>query len=192
MSKQSSSPRPGLASHSGQTRHDDAILEIGQTLTRMRFLIGRRIVGRIAIANIAPGLELTDLDVLDVSRRIAQSGGEVTVGAIAEAMRIDPSRGSRLVADLVARGILRRDASQEDGRRSLIAPTALGERLLGEIRTVKHGLIAQMTAQWSDADRKAFAQLFARFVDGFEDVYRSTDKTGEPAGLPPASDIVPE
>lgn len=106
----------------------------------------RRIVGRMAIANVAPGLDLTDLDVLDVSRRIAQTGGEVTVGAIAEAMHIDPSRGSRLVADLVSRGILRRDASQEDGRRSLIAPTDLGEKLLKEIRSVKHGLIEQMTA----------------------------------------------
>ncbi|WP_306830797.1 MarR family winged helix-turn-helix transcriptional regulator [Neorhizobium huautlense] len=170
--------------------HGDSIIDIGQTLTRMRFLIGRRIVGRIAIANIAPGLELTDLDVLDVSRRIAQAGGEVTVGAIADAMRIDPSRGSRLVADLVTRGILRRDASQEDGRRSLIAPTELGETLLREIRSVKHGLIEQMTDDWSAEDRQDFARLFARFVDGFEDVYQATDKTGEPAGLPPASDKI--
>lgn len=176
-----SSPKP----QAERPAHDAAILDIGQTLTRMRFLIGRRIVGRIAIANVAPGLELTDLDVLDVSRRIAQAGGEVTVGAIADAMRIDPSRGSRLVADLVSRGILRRDASQEDGRRSLIAPTELGEKLLNEIRSVKHGLIEQMTADWSDEDQQAFARLFARFVDGFEEIYQSTDKTGEPAGLPP-------
>lgn len=169
---------------------DDTTVDIGQTLTRMRFLIGRRIVGRIAIANVAPGLELTDLDVLDVSRRIAQAGGEVTVGAIADAMRIDPSRGSRLVADLVARGILRRDASQEDGRRSLIAPTELGEQLLNETRSVKHGLIERMTDDWSDRDRQDFARLFARFVDGFEGVYQTTDKTGEPAGLPPGPDKV--
>lgn len=169
----------------GTASADETIIVIGQTLTRMRFLIGRRIVGRMAIANVAPGLDLTDLDVLDVSRRIAQAGGEVTVGAIAEAMRIDPSRGSRLVADLVSRGILRRDASQEDGRRSLIAPTELGENLLKEIRNVKHGLIEQMTADWSMEDRETFGRLFARFVDGFEDVYRSSDTTGEPAGLPP-------
>ncbi|MEB2844393.1 MarR family transcriptional regulator [Rhizobiales bacterium RZME27] len=168
-----------------QPVHDDVIIDIGQTLTRMRFLTGRRIVGRIAIANVAPGLELTDLDVLDVSRRIAQAGEEVTVGAIADAMRIDPSRGSRLVADLVTRGILRRDASQEDGRRSLIAPTELGNTLLSEIRSVKHGLIEKMTGDWSEQDRQDFARLFARFVDGFEDIYQSTDKAGEPAGLPP-------
>ncbi len=184
---------PTTASSPQTTDHpaqDDAIIDIGQTLTRMRFLIGRRIVGRIAIANVAPGLELTDLDVLDVSRRIAQAGGEVTVGAIAEAMRIDPSRGSRLVADLVTRGILRRDASQEDGRRSLIAPTELGETLLREIRSVKHGLIEQMTDDWNAEDRQDFARLFARFVDGFEHVYQATDKTGEPAGLPPAPDKI--
>ncbi len=184
----STQPQTPVRTTKPETAHaepESTILEIGQTLTRMRFLIGRRIVGRMAIANVAPGLDLTDLDVLDVSRRIAQAGGEVTVGAIAEAMRIDPSRGSRLVADLVSRGILRRDASQEDGRRSLIAPTELGEKLLKEIRSVKHGLIEQMTADWSKPDREAFSQLFARFVDGFEEVYLSSDRSGEPAGLPP-------
>lgn len=181
---------PSVKPQAERPVHDVAILDIGQTLTRMRFLIGRRIVGRIAIANVAPGLELTDLDVLEVSRRIAQAGGEVTVGAIADAMRIDPSRGSRLVADLVSRGILRRDASQEDGRRSLIAQTELGEKLLNEIRSVKHGLIEQVTADWSDEDQQVYARLFARFVDGFEEIYQSTDKAGEPAGLPPGPEKI--
>jgi DNA-binding MarR family transcriptional regulator len=142
----------------------------------MRILIGRRIIGRTAIANIAPGLEISHLDVLDVMRRIE---GEVTVGAIAEAMRIDPSRGSRLVADLVARGILRRDASQADGRRSLVVRTEFGDSLLAEIRAVKRTLLARVLEDWPEDELNAFSVLFEKFVSGFEEIYVAPEKPPE-------------
>jgi len=138
---------------------------ISDTLARLRMLIGRRIIARTAIANTVPGLELSHLDVLEAMRRIE---GEITVGAIAEAMRIDPSRGSRLVAELVSRGVLRRDASQEDGRRSLIARTELGDRLLAELRSVKRSLLEHVLEDWEDEDLKAFSHMFEKFVGGFE------------------------
>lgn len=62
-------------------------------------MTGRRLIGRLAIQSAAPGLELSHLDVLDAVRR-AQPAGEVTVGLIAEMLRIDPSRASRVVADM--------------------------------------------------------------------------------------------
>lgn len=152
------------------------VTRIGETLGRMRLLIGRRIIGRTAIANKAPGLDISHLDVLDVMRRIE---GEVTVGAIADAMRIDPSRGSRLVADLVARGILRRDASQADGRRSLIVRTEFGDRLLAEIRAVKRQLLARVLEDWREDELNAFSILFEKFVSNFETIYVEAGKTQE-------------
>ncbi|WP_046631632.1 MarR family winged helix-turn-helix transcriptional regulator [Neorhizobium galegae] len=152
------------------------VARVSETLGRMRILIGRRIIGRTAIANIAPGLEISHLDVLDVMRRIE---GEVTVGAIAEAMRIDPSRGSRLVADLVARGILRRDASQADGRRSLVARTDFGDSLLAEIRTVKRTLLARVLEDWPEDELNAFSVLFEKFVSSFEEIYVVPEKPPE-------------
>jgi DNA-binding MarR family transcriptional regulator len=142
---------------------------IGQALTRMRLMMGRRVIGRIAIARVAPGLDLSQLDLLEVVRRIEGTGGEATVGAIADAMRLDPSRGSRLVADMVSRGMLRRDASQEDGRRSLIQITDQGQTLLREIRVVKQSAVEQATADWTNDERQAFATLFERFMDRFEE-----------------------
>ena len=35
------------------------IKRIGNTMTRMRIMIGRRIIGRMALAKLAPGLELS-------------------------------------------------------------------------------------------------------------------------------------
>jgi DNA-binding MarR family transcriptional regulator len=152
------------------------VSRISDTLTRMRLLMGRRIIGRIAIANVAPELDLSHLDVLDVMRRIDRDGGEVTVGAVAEMMRIDPSRGSRVVADLVSRGVLQRAASQADGRRSVIERTALGDRLLQEIRAVKKSLLAKVLENWEPAEVDAFSVLFERFMDDFEAVYSLPDR----------------
>lgn len=170
---------------------DADIFRIGQTMTRMRVMMGRRMIGRIAIARAAPGLDLSQLDILEVVVRIRREGGEATVGAIADAMRIDPSRGSRLVAELVSQGILKRDASQEDGRRSLIAPTEAGEALLTEIRAVKHAIVTQATHGWSSEERLAFSLLFERFLDGFEEIFLHAERLEdvvlppEPRPLPP-------
>jgi DNA-binding MarR family transcriptional regulator len=147
---------------------DETIERIGQALARMRVMMGRRIIGRLTIAHAAPGLDLSQLDILEVVRRIRQKGEEATVGAIADAMRLDPSRGSRLVADLVARGLLRRDVSQDDGRRSIIGLTTQGEGIAGELRAVKQAVVEHVVSDWTDEQRAQFADLFSRFIDSFE------------------------
>lgn len=141
---------------------------IAETLTRMRLLIRKRTIGRLAIAKVSPGLDVSHLDVLEAMRMIMAEGGEVTVGAIAETMRIDPSRGSRMVAELVSRGILERGVSQADARRSIVKRTQLGERLLSELREVKHALVGEVLTGWSEEEIATFAELFERFTAGFE------------------------
>ncbi len=154
----------------------DEIVRIGDSMTRMRVMMGRRVIGKMAIARAAPGLDLSQLDILYVVRRIETEGGEATVGAIAEAMRLDPSRGSRIVADLVSLNLLRRQACQSDGRRSILRLTDKGEHLLEEIRAVKHSIVEQATSDWSEDERLAFGLSFARFMDGIERLYLSSEK----------------
>ena len=152
----------------GRAKGGDASLTaIGHAMTRMRLLIGRRFIGRMALKRIGTGLELSDLDAIGVIKRIG-SQQEVTVGTIAEQLRIDPSRGSRIVADLVKQGLLERAASQEDGRRSLVRVTAAGRKVLDDIEAIKRETITEATAGWSDADVEIFAQLYARFTEGLE------------------------
>ena len=153
----------------------EAITRVGQVMSRMRLMIGRRIIGRLAIQNVAPDLELSHLDVLEVIRREGEKG-EVTVGAIAEAMRIDPSRGSRVVAELVARGVLKRDVSQADARRSIVVPTELGEKLHREIKDVKMALVATILSDWETKDVETFSKLFDRYITGFERIYQPQEK----------------
>ncbi|MBW9065724.1 winged helix-turn-helix transcriptional regulator [Rhizobium herbae] len=150
---------------------------IGQSMGRWRVLIGRRVLARLAIDKI--GLELTHLEVLEAVRR-AEPEGEVTVGAIADFLRIDPSRASRIVSDMVARGALRREASQADARRILVVMTDVGKKMTAEVQAVKRGVIESVLADWPEEDVAAFARLFDRFVTGFEQVHqkREAEKAG--------------
>lgn len=143
----------------------DDVLAISHTMTRMRIMIGRRVIGRMAMAKLAPELELSHLDVLDVVHR---TEGDATVGSIAEGMRLDPSRGSRLVSDMVGKGLLRRDASQDDGRRSVIAVTPLGHNIIDEMRSAKIAIIRDVVSDWPQEDIATFARLFDRFIGRFE------------------------
>lgn len=157
------------------TPEDDNVLRIGQVMTRMRLMTGRRLIGRLAIQNVAPGLELSHLDVLDAIRR-AEGAGEVTVGTIAEILRIDPSRASRIVAEMVTRGVLRRKASQADARRIVVVLTALGQRLISEIQAQKLSVIESIVSDWSGEDVEAFSRLFDQFVSGYERVFQARYK----------------
>jgi DNA-binding MarR family transcriptional regulator len=154
------------------TPEEQNIFRIGEVMTRMRLMTGRRMIGRLAIQNVAPGLELSNLDVLDAMRR-AEGSGEVTVGSIAEVLRIDPSRASRIVADMVSRGVLRRKASQADARRIVVVMTALGQRLLSEVQAQKISILEGIVADWPAEDIEAFSRLFNKFVSGFEDAFRA-------------------
>jgi len=154
---------------------EPGILRIGQRMTRMRLMTGRRLIGRLAIQSVAPGLELSHLDVLDAVRR-AQEDGEVTVGTIAEMMRIDPSRASRIVADMVGRNILRREASQADARRIIVVMTPLGQKLLSEIRAQKLAFVSTVVKDWNPEEIEIFGELFEKFISGFEDVFQARMK----------------
>ncbi|ULR44242.1 MarR family winged helix-turn-helix transcriptional regulator [Rhizobium sp. K102] len=164
-----------ILSNSPAEPDDDKVPLIGRSMARMRLMTGRRLIGRLAIQSAAPGLELSHLDVLDAVRR-AQPAGEVTVGLIAEMLRIDPSRASRVVADMVGRNVLRREASQADARRIVVVMTAAGEALLAEIRAQKFAIISQIVSEWPEEDVERFATLFDRFIGGYEAIFLSRDK----------------
>jgi len=159
--------RPQASAATPEKGGDPALAGIGQAMTRMRLLIGRRFIGRMALKRIGTGLELSDIDAIGVIKRVAPHQ-EVTVGAIAEQMRIDPSRGSRIVADLVRQGLLERAASQEDGRRSIVRMTAAGKQVLEQIEEIKRELIIEATAGWPQDDIVKFAALYDRFTVGLE------------------------
>lgn len=145
----------------------DTIASIGSAMARMRLMIGRRFIGNLVISRVGGGMELSHLDVVGTVRRL-QATQEATVGAIAEELRVDPSRSSRIVADLVRQGLLKREASQEDARRTIVVITPVGQDLLKKADEVKRDTIREIVADWPAEDVERFAELYDRFISGFD------------------------
>ncbi len=142
-----------------------AIIEqIGDAMRRMRVLTGRRIIGRQALKRMDNGLELSHLDVISVARR----SQDVTIGMVADEMRIDPSRASRIVGELVTQGVLERRASQHDARRTIIALTGLGHALVATAEATKNDIIHEVIGGWPAEDIENFARLYHAFTTGLE------------------------
>ena len=144
----------------------DAVAAIDAVMSKVRRSVQRRDFGRLILARIDPSLEVSHLDAI-----VALSAGvgdtprdEVTVGIIAERMGIDPSRASRISADLVERGYAVRVASQLDARRICLKLTARSERLVTAVRQTKWRIFAGALAQWDEQELVTFATLLERFA----------------------------
>lgn len=168
------SANPESMYHSARSESDADIARISQAMSRMRLMIGRRIIGRMAMKRAAPTLELSHLDVIEAVRRISQTG-EVTVGAVADLMHVDPSRSSRLIAELVQGEFLVRSVSQADARRSVVELTDKARAYFREAENVKRSLIESIVSDWSAADIAHFGRLYLKFIDAFEARAKSSD-----------------
>ncbi|WP_424527841.1 MarR family winged helix-turn-helix transcriptional regulator [Sphaerisporangium viridialbum] len=118
--------------------------------------------------------ELPDavFELLDVVESATGRGDTLTVTDAAAVLGVDQPRSSRLAAQALHAGLLRREADQHDGRRSLLALTQEGCNVLAEIRDFRRRVIAEATAGWGTEDRAALARLLTRFVQDFDSVSR--------------------
>jgi len=157
-----------LVSNGLSPRAAQATLEVEQIMSRIRRSMARRELGRMAIADLGLDIDPIDLDILAVVESCGE-GGEVTVGTIAERLTVDPSRASRIVADAVAKGIVRRVASQVDARRICLELTETGLRHSLAIRKYKWQRFSEALGHWPEEDLVRFAELFARFSNWVAD-----------------------
>jgi DNA-binding MarR family transcriptional regulator len=144
------------------------------------FLYTRRVmkgdVPQTLMRELDTGLEVSQFHALSAILRIRGGYGrpapqEATVGLLAEELNLDPSRASRIAADLVDRGLVARAVSQEDGRRSILNPTDRGTALMMAFLAAKWQHMARVFADWSEDEIATFARLFARYSDGLRREY---------------------
>ncbi len=126
------------------------------------------------LRRIEADLEMVQFQALaSVARRCTPGkGGDVTwatVGDLAEEMQITPSRASRLAAELVSRGYLRRGAAQDDGRKSYLEPTAKAGRFLARFRKEKWDFMLSIYDSWPEDDIRTFARLYERYTSAVQE-----------------------
>jgi DNA-binding MarR family transcriptional regulator len=108
-----------------------------------------------------PGPEVTGPDVTSPEA----TGADVTVGAVAERLGIDPSTASRLVGHAIDAGFVARRPSPRDARRANLRLTDAGRRLKAVADRCRRAYLAELLADWTEAERGEFARLLTRFTE---------------------------
>lgn len=94
----------------------------------------------------------------------AGEDGEVGVGDIAEALRVDISVASRQVSDLVTEGLVERTVVDGDRRARHLRLTAAGRAYAEELRAVMRAKAETTFADWSADELKVAATTLDHLV----------------------------
>ncbi|WP_242908867.1 MarR family winged helix-turn-helix transcriptional regulator [Actinomadura terrae] len=90
---------------------------------------------------------------------------EVTVGAVAERLEVDPSTASRLVGHAIDAGLVSRRPSPVDARRANLGLTPAGRRVKQVSERFRRAYLDELMTGWSAGERAEFARLLTRFAD---------------------------
>jgi DNA-binding MarR family transcriptional regulator len=151
---------------------DPVLVDIGTAIFHLRRVWARPDMMR-KIREQTPGsrpLQVSNLMVVyAVSGLSAElcdgADGEVTVGAVAERLEIDPSTASRLVGHAIDAGLVSRRPSPVDARRANLQLTDAGERVRQVAHRFRMAYLDGLMADWTDQERVQFARLLARFAE---------------------------
>lgn len=165
-------PMPEMLAESG---YSDATRDALMDLDTSMFHWHRKLVkGELTAALLAEAgvdLELVAFQGLVAIKRIEagigrEAAAQPTIGILAQELAIDPSRASRIAADLIARGMVRREAAQDDGRKSVLALTHAGQATFRKIWLRRWERMLGLFSDWSEEEITQFSKLFGRYVDG--------------------------
>jgi DNA-binding MarR family transcriptional regulator len=93
------------------------------------------------------------------------AAGELRLSDVAAQLELDPSTVSRQVRQLDAAGLVTRREDPADGRATLLAATAAGERLHLTVRRLRLDLLEAALDGWSTAERADLVRLVERLAD---------------------------
>jgi DNA-binding MarR family transcriptional regulator len=89
----------------------------------------------------------------------------LTVGALAQELGVTQPVASRTVAAAVNDGLVRRVASQDDGRVALLELTDAGRAERDRFAAAQRATFESVTAGWSGDDRTRFAEYLVRYAE---------------------------
>jgi len=146
----------------------DALIRIDIVVQNWRRQMHKRELGHRATRALGLDMDLAQIDVLFAIANPplpsdANAEDETMVSTVAERLHIDPSRASRLVAEMVNSGYARRAVSQRDARRTILELTAAGEAVIDAVRGYKWLLLGEFFSTWPAEDVAAFVPLLERY-----------------------------
>ncbi|MBP2193182.1 MarR family winged helix-turn-helix transcriptional regulator [Nocardia goodfellowii] len=149
-------------------RPDATTPDGGPALFRLVRFWSRRWTGRAFTREREPAGDLRQIQHIQVVEAVAaalRTTTEATVTTVATQLGLDHSGASRMVRDAVAAGYLARGDSAHDRRRAVLCLTDSGRELHAAARDWQRRCFDQLTASWSDHDRRQFAVYLQRLAD---------------------------
>jgi len=137
---------------------------IDVALFRLRRIWARPLRARRADEPQRP-VHMSNVMVVHAVHKLGLDVSEVTVGAVAEQLDVDPSTASRLVNDAIGAGFVEREESAVDARRARLVPSERGRRVLEVVIRHRRTYLDGLMADWDERDREAFAGFLARFAE---------------------------
>lgn len=148
------------------TPGDGTLTQAAEALFRLGRLFSRLSLPTKELSQTARSIELSRILIVQAVETIeTRAEGEVTVGAIAQQLAVDPSTASRLVGDAIRDGYLIRTGSVIDSRRVRLEMTEAGRRLAAHARAYQVAIFQHVTRGWTPQERAEFARLFIHFTD---------------------------
>lgn len=131
-------------------------------MVTIRRLQTRRALSRLSGARLDPAVTA----VLDA----VEDQPDCTVSAVAAALAVDQPRASRMVAKAVEAGLVRRQADQADGRRSILRLTASGRRQAERTHDFRRSVFAEAMADWPPKRQAMFARMLTEFAENYSEI----------------------
>jgi DNA-binding MarR family transcriptional regulator len=148
------------------TTRQQALFMVDRGMVRIRRSQSRRTIGRFMQQRLDRHLNLAEVAVADALQELAEAGEQrPSIGQMAQRLGIEASRASRMTAAAVRAGLVRRIASQADGRSSHLELTPEGSKALEMIQRFRMKFFAQLMSEWSDQECAEFGRLLIRFTD---------------------------
>lgn len=144
--------------HAALDRLDDALVEVRRVLQRPGYR--RAVLGELA--------GTVGLGTVRLLRLVERAPEAPTIGAVAEALVIDPSTASRLVERAAEAGLLERRACSDDGRRARLHLTGQGSAVLDVVSARRRAIVARAVQDWEEQDVDTLQGLLERLLAGFD------------------------
>ncbi|MCP2638178.1 MarR family winged helix-turn-helix transcriptional regulator [Microbacterium sp. HD4P20] len=98
---------------------------------------------------------------------LAAASHPLSVGEIADAVGVDQPRASRLVQQSVELDLVRREADPDDARRTRVALTDAGSRLVRGFRGERRNAMDAALTAFTDDERAELARLLTKLADSW-------------------------
>lgn len=97
-----------------------------------------------------------------------QHNGGASVRDVAQFIAVEHSTASRIVAAVVAEGLLTKSSAHDDQRRCALVLTDVGRKELAAVTDRRRDLVAATVADWPESDVGTLLSLLERLTERFE------------------------